>query len=144
MDITQYLKYNNLEIHLIDLKKSISGWSLSTQKYVTKKIESIKPTKVNTYYILNGVKFYLNSEVLIRLNNNIESVFVSELYDKFQNGEDIFVLNYKLENVKIDTFEFIEKASVRNYCTFLNLSIEHNLYVPYSEYSILIKGALFI
>lgn len=145
MDINQYLKYNNLKVQLIELGNSVSGWSMSKQTYKTEKIISIKPFKVNTYYILNGVKFYINSEVLINDTQEIKSIFIKDLYDKFLNNEEIFILNYKLENIKIDTFEFIERASVRNYCTFLNLNLSENmLYVPYSEYSILIKGALFI
>ena len=82
---------------------------------------------------------------MIRDEDSIKSIFMNELYDRFLQNEEINILNYKLENVKINTFEFIERASVRNYCTFLNLSLSENmLYVPYSEYSILIKGVLFV
>lgn len=145
MDINQYLNYGNLKINLLELPKTISGWSMSKNKYKTEKVINITPTKVNTYYILNGIKFHIYTEVLIKINDTIDSIFVSDLYDKFLNNETIEVLNYKLENVRIDSFEFIERASVKNYCTFLNLKLSENtLYIPYSEYSILIKGLLFI
>jgi len=145
MDINQYLKYNNLKINLLELQNSVSGWSISKQRYKTEKIIKITPIKTNTYYIINGIKFHNLSELLIRDEDSIKSIFMNELYDRFLQNEEINILNYKLENVKINTFEFIERASVRNYCTFLNLSLSENmLYVPYSEYSILIKGVLFV
>ena len=133
MDITQYLKYNNLKINLLELQNSVSGWSISKQRYKTEKIIKITPIKTNTYYIINGIKFHNLSELLIRDEDSIKSIFMNELYDRF------------LQNEEINIFEFIERASVRNYCTFLNLSLSENmLYVPYSEYSILIKGVLFV
>jgi hypothetical protein len=145
MDITQYLKYNNIKVELLELSKIVSGWSLSKNTYKTEKIISITPIKVNTYYTINGIKFHINSELLTKINNNIESIFVEDLYNKFINNQETIILNYKFENIIIDKFEFVQKASVRNYCTFLDLNLSENmLYVPYSEYSILIKGALFI
>ena len=144
MDLTQYLKYNNLKINLMDLKKSISGWSYGITQYSTEKIISVTPFKTNTYYILNDIKFSITSQVLIKIDNDIQPILVSDLYDKFLNNEKIEILNYKLENILINKIEFIEKASFKNYCTFLNLKLTSDvLYVPYSEYSILIKGVLF-
>lgn len=145
MDINQYLKYNNLKVNLLELSNSISGWSISKRKYKTEKIIKITPIKTNSYYIINGINFYNLSELLINDNDEIQSIFINDLYNKFLQNEETYILNYKLENIKINTFEFIERASVRNYCTFINLTLsETMLYVPYSEYSILIKGVLFI
>jgi hypothetical protein len=68
MDITNILSYNNLRISILDMasNNSISGWSLNKKKYTTEKIISCTPTKVDTYYIVNGIRFHINAEVLIR------------------------------------------------------------------------------
>jgi hypothetical protein len=147
MDISNTLTYNNLIIPILDINSnnSISGWSISKKKYTTEKIISTTPNKVNTYYIVNGIKFHINSELLIRINDVIESVFVKDLYDDFINNKAISVLNYQLEDVLITDFRFEEMVSVRNRCTFLNVIVYGNsIYLPYSEYSILIRGALFV
>ena len=61
------------------------------------------------------------------------------------NNKAISVLNYQLEDVLITDFRFEEMVSVRNRCTFLNVIVYGNgIYLPYSEYSILIRGALFV
>jgi hypothetical protein len=147
MDITNILNYNNLTISILDIpsNNSISGWSILKKKYSTEKIISVTPTKVNTYYILNGIKFHVSSEVLIKVNGDIQSVFVKDLYDEFINNKAISILNYQLEDILITDFIFEERTSVRNNCTFLNIIVYGNgIYLPYSEYSILIRGALFV
>jgi hypothetical protein len=147
MDITNILTYNNLSVPVFDIasNNSISGWSISKKSYTTEKIISVKSTKVDTYYILNGIKFHTNSEVLIKVNGEIKSMFVKNLYEEFVNNKVVSILNYKLEDVLVNDFQFEEKASVRNRCIFLNVNVYGNtIYLPYSEYSILIRGALFV
>jgi hypothetical protein len=147
MDITNILTYNNLSVPIFDIasNKSISGWSISKKNYTTEKIISVKSTKVDTYYILNGIKFHTNSEVLIKVDGEIKSMFVKNLYEEFVNNKVVSILNYKLEDVLVNDFQFEERASVRNRCIFLNVNVYGNTtYLPYSEYSILIRGALFV
>jgi hypothetical protein len=147
MDITNILTYDNLSISILDIasNNTISGWSLNKKKYTTEKIISCNPTKVDTYYIVNGIKFYINAEVLIKVDDEIKSAFVKDLYDEFINNKTISVLNYQLEDVLITDFIFEERTSVKNRCTFLNVIVYGNtIYLPYSKYSILIRGALFI
>jgi hypothetical protein len=147
MDISNTLTYNNLIIPILDINSnnSISGWSLNKKKYTTEKIISCNLTKMDTYYIINGIKFHINAEVLIKVDDEIKSVFVKDLYDEFINNKIVSVLNYQLEDVLITDFTFEERTSVRNRCTFLNIIVYGNtIYLPYSKYSILIRGALFI
>ena len=147
MDITNTLTYNNLTIPILDINynKSISGWSLNKKKYTTEKIISYNQTKVDTYYIVNGIKFHINAEVLIKVDDEIHSIFLKDLYDEFINDKAVSILNYRLEDVLITDFIFEERTSVRNRSTFLNVIVYgNNVYLPYSEYSILIRGALFI
>jgi hypothetical protein len=147
MDITNILTYNNLSVPIFDIasNNSISGWSISKKNYTTEKIISVKSTKVDTYYILNGIKFHTNSEVLIKVDGEIKSMFVKNLYEEFVNNKVVSILNYKLEDVLINDFQFEERASVRNRCIFLNINVYGNtIYLPYSEYSILIRGTLFV
>lgn len=147
MDITNILTYNNLIVPIFDIasNNSISGWSISKKNYTTEKITSIKSNKVDTYYILNGIKFHTNSEVLIRVDGEIKNMFVKNLYEDFVNNKVVSILNYKLEDVLINDFQFEERASVRNRCMFLSVNVYGNtIYLPYSKYSILIRGALFI
>jgi hypothetical protein len=147
MDITNTLTYNNLTIPILDINynKSISGWSLNKKKYTTEKIISYNQTKVDTYYIVNGIKFHINAEVLIKVDDEIHSIFLKDLYDEFINDKAVSILNYRLEDVLITDFIFEERASVRNRCMFLSVNVYGNtIYLPYSEYSILIRGALFV
>ena len=147
MDISNILTYNNLTIPILDINSNncISGWSLNKKKYTTEKIISCIPTKVDTYYIVNGIKFHINSEVLIKVDGEIQSIFLKDVYDEFINNKAVSVLNYQLEDVLITDFIFEERTSVRNRCIFLNVNVNgNNVYLPYSEYSILIRGALFV
>jgi hypothetical protein len=147
MDITNILSYNNLRISILDIasNNSISGWSLNKKKYTTEKIISCTPTKVDTYYIVNGIRFHINAEVLIKVDGEIKNMFLKNLYEDFVNNKVVSILNYKLEDVLITDFIFEERASVRNRCMFLSVNVYGNtIYLPYSEYSILIRGALFV
>lgn len=147
MDITNTLNYNDLSIPILDISSnsSISGWSTFKKKYTTEKIVSSNLIKVDTYYIVNGIKFHANSEVLIKVDGEIKSAVVKDLYDEFMNNKIVSVLNYQLGDVLITDFKFEERTSVRNRCAFLNVIVNGNaIYLPYSEYSILIRGALFV
>jgi hypothetical protein len=147
MDITNTLTYNDLTIPILDINynNSISGWSLNKKKYITEKIISYNQTKVDTYYIVNGIKFHINAEVLIKVDDEIHSIFLKDLYDEFINNKAVSILDYQLKDVLITDFIFEERTSVRNRCTFLNVIVYgNNVYLPYSEYSILIRGALFV
>lgn len=147
MDITNILTYNNLSFSILDIvsNSAISGWSMFKKNYTTEKIISVTPNKVDTYYILNGINFHISSEVLTKVNDEIKSVLVKDLYDEFINNKILYILNYKLENVLITDLKFEKRVSVRNRCTFLNVNVYGNtIYLPYSKYSILIRGLLII
>ncbi len=89
MDITNTLNYNDLSIPILDISSnsSISGWSTFKKKYTTEKIISSNLIKVDTYYIVNGIKFHTNSEVLIKVDGEIQSIFLKDLYDEFINNK---------------------------------------------------------
>lgn len=148
MDITNILKYNNLKISILESlsKTSISGWSISKNNYKTEKILKKEVVKTREYYILNNNKFHINSILLIKDNEeNIIEIKIYELYEKFLNGESIDILDYNLNKLKINNFEYIEKSSFKDTIGFIQLELsQHQLFVPYSESAILIKGMLTI
>lgn len=148
MDITNLLKYNNLTISILEAisKTSISGWSLGKLSYKNEKILKKETIKVREYYILNGIKFHKDSTLLIKdETNNIIEVRISELYEQFLNSEFVKILDYNLNKIQIIEFEYIEKAAFKDTTTFLKLELsQHQLFVPYSESAILIRGMLSI
>ena len=148
MDITNLLKYNNLTISILESinKTSISGWSLGKLSYKNEKILKKETIKVREYYILNGIKFHIESTLLIKDNEeNIVEIKIYDLYQKFINEESIEILNYNLNKIQIIEFEYIEKSAFKDTTTFLKLELsQHQLFVPYSESAILIRGMLSI
>ena len=70
MDITNILKYNNLTISILEAlsKTSISGWSIDKINYKTEKIIKKEVVKTREYYILNDIKFHIESTLLIKDN----------------------------------------------------------------------------
>jgi hypothetical protein len=148
MDITNVLKYNNLNISILESinKTSISGWSLGKLGYKNEKILKKETIKVREYYILNGIKFHIDSTLLVKNETNtIIEIRISELYKQFLNEEIIEILNYNLNKIKVIEFEYIEKSAFKDTTTFLKLELsQHQLFVPYSESAILIRGMLTI
>ena len=77
--------------------------------------------------------------------NNIIEVRISELYEQFLNSESIKILDYNLNKIQIIEFEYIKKSAFKDTTTFLKLELsQHQLFVPYSESAILIRGMLSI
>jgi hypothetical protein len=148
MDITNILKYNNLNISILESigKNSISGWSLGKLSYKNEKILKKETIKLREYYILNGIKFHTDSTLLIKDDENIIiEIKISELYKKFLNNESIEILDYNLNKIQIIEFEYIKKSAFKDTTTFLKLELsQHQLFVPYSELAILIRGMLSI
>jgi hypothetical protein len=148
MDITNILKYNNLTISILEAlsKTSISGWSIDKINYKTEKIIKKEIVKTREYYILNGIKFHIESTLLIKYNEeNIFEIKIYELYQKFINEESIEILDYNLNKIQIIEFEYIEKSSFKDTTSFVKLELsQHQLFVPYSESAILIRGMLSI
>ena len=148
MDITNILKYNNLNISILESinKTSISGWSLGKLLYKNEKILKKETIKVREYYILNGIKFHKDSTLLIKDESDIIiELRILELYNRFLNEEMIEILNYNLNKIKVIRFEYIEKSAFKDTTTFLKLELsQHQLFVPYSESAILIRGMLSI
>jgi hypothetical protein len=148
MDITNILKYNNLNISILESinKTSISGWSLGKLSYKNEKILKKETIKVREYYILNGIKFHKDSTLLIKDESDIIiELRILELYNRFLNEEIIEILNYNLDKIKVIQFEYIEKSAFKDTTTFLKLELsQHQLFVPYSESAILIRGMLSI
>lgn len=148
MDITNILKYNNLNISILESinKTSISGWSLGKLSYKNEKILKKETIKVREYYILNGIKFHKDSTLLIKDESDIIiELRILELYKRFLNEEIIEILNYNLNKIKVIQFEYIEKSAFKDRTTFLKLELsQHQLFVPYSESAILIRGMLSI
>jgi hypothetical protein len=148
MDITNILKYNNLNISILESinKTSISGWSLGKLSYKNEKILKKETIKVREYYILNGIKFHKDSTLLIKDESDIIiELRILELYKRFLNEEIIEILNYNLNKIKVIQFEYIEKSAFKDTTTFLKLELsQHQLFVPYSESAILIRGMLSI
>ena len=126
MDITNILKYNNLTISILEAlsKTSISGWSIDKINYKTEKIIKKEVIKTREYYILNGIKIH-------------------NLYEKFLNEKSVEILNYNLNKIQIIEFEYIEKSAFKDTTSFVKLKLsQHQLFVPYSESAILIRGML--
>jgi hypothetical protein len=148
MDITNILKYNNLNISILESinKTSISGWSLGKLSYKNEKILKKETIKVREYYILNGIKFHKDSTLLIKDESDIIiELRILELYNRFLNEEIIEILNYNLDKIKVIQFEYIEKSAFKDTTTFLKLELsQHQLFIPYSESAILIRGMLSI
>ena len=148
MDITNVLKYNDLSIPIEECinKNFISGWSLGKLNYKTEKILKKETTKFREYYILNGIKFHKDSILLIKDDSNTIIEFrISELYAKFINNEIVEILNYNLNKIQINEMVYIEKSAFKDRATFLTFQLSHfQLFVPYSELAILIRGMLTI
>ena len=146
MDITNILKYNNLKISILEnlSKSSISGWSISKNNYKTEKIIKKGVIKTREYYILNNIKFHINSTLLMMDDEkNILEIKAYELYEKFLNKEFIEILDYNLNEIKVTNFEYIEKSAFKDTAAFVNLELsQHQLFVPYSESAILIRGMI--
>ena len=146
MDITNILKYNNLTIPIEEYinKNSITGWSLGNLNYKTERILKKETTKFREYYILNGIKFHKDSILLIKdISNTIIESRISELYAKFINNENVEILDYNLNKIQINKLVYIEKSAFKDRATFLTLQLSHfQLFVPYSESAILIRGML--
>ena len=148
MDITNVIKYNNFTINILEAvnKTSISGWSIYKKNYKTEKIIKQKAIKTREYYILNDIKFHKDSILLIKnLEENIVEILISELYERFLNQEHIEILDYNLNKIQIIKFEYIEKSAFKDTTTFVKLELsQHQLFIPYSESAILIRGMLSI
>jgi hypothetical protein len=148
MDITNILKYNNLTISILESlsKTSISGWSIDKINYKTEKIIKKEIVKAREYYILNGIKFHIDSTILTKdSEEDIVEIKIYELYQKFINKESIEILDYNLNKIQIIEFEYIEKSSFKDTTSFVKLELsQHQLFVPYSESAILIRGMLSI
>lgn len=146
MDITNILKYNNLTISILETlsKSSISGWSISKNNYKTEKIIKKGVIKTREYYILNNIKFHINSTLLMMDDEkNILEIKAYELYEKFLNKEFIEILDYNLNEIKVTNFEYIEKSAFKDTAAFVDLELsQHQLFVPYSESAILIRGMI--
>jgi hypothetical protein len=146
MDITNILKYNNLTIPILESinKTSISGWSTGKVGYKTERILSKQTIKLREYFILNDIKFHKDSTLLIKDGtNNIIEIRISELYEQFLNNEFVQILDYNLNKIEITNFTYIEKSAFKDRTTFVNLELSHHqLFVPYSESAILIRGML--
>lgn len=146
MDITNILKYNNLTIPIEECvtKNSISGWSLGKLNYKNEKILKRETTKFREYYILNGIKFHKDSILLIKDDfDTIIEFRISELHTKFINNEIVEILDYNLNKIQINEIVYIEKSAFKDRVTFLTLQLSHfQLFVPYSESAILIRGML--
>ena len=146
MDVTNVLKYNNLSIPIKESinKNFISGWSLGKLNYRTEKILKKETTKFREYYILNGIKFHKDSILLIKDDfNTIIEFRISELYAKFINNEIVEILDYNLNKIQINEMLYIEKCAFKDRATFLTFQLSHfQLFVPYSESAILIRGML--
>lgn len=148
MDITNILKYNNLSIPILENlnKNSISGWSFGKMSYKNEKILKKETIKVREYYILNGIKFHKDSTLLIKDESDIIiELRILELYKQFLNEETIEILDYNLNKIKVIQFEYIEKSAFKDTTIFVKLELsQHQLFVPYSESAILIRGMLSI
>jgi hypothetical protein len=146
MDITNILKYNNLTIPILESisKNSISGWSTGKLNYKTEKILGKEIIKLREYFILNDIKFHKDSNLLVRDEENIiNEIKIYELYKQFLNNESIQILDYNLNKIQITNFTYIEKSAFKDRTTFVNLELSHHqLFVPYSESAILIRGML--
>ena len=146
MNITNILKYNNLTISILEAlsKTSISGWSIDKINYKTEKIIKKEVIKTREYYILNGIKFHIDSTLLIKdSEENIIEIKIHNLYEKFLNEKSVEILNYNLNKIQIIEFEYIEKSAFKDTTSFVKLKLsQHQLFVPYSESAILIRGML--
>jgi hypothetical protein len=146
MDITNLLKYNNLTISILEAlsKTSISGWSIDKINYKTEKIIKKELIKTREYYILNGIKFHIDSTLLIKdSEENIIEIKIYNLYEKFLNKEFVEILDYNLNKIQIIEFEYIEKSAFKDTTSFVKFKLsQHQLFVPYSESAILIRGML--
>lgn len=146
MDITNILKYNNIITPILESinKNSISGWSIGKKKYKTERILKKEVIKTREYYIINNIKFHIDSILLTKTDEeNIIEIRIYDLYQKFLNKENIEILDYNFNKIKIIDFEYIEKSAFRDTTTFVKLELsQHELFVPYSQSAILIKGML--
>ena len=147
MEISEKIKYSkSIEKNIIDLKvnETLIGYYLTNNSFKTVNINKIEAFKSPNYYLLNGIKFYISSILLYKDNKIIKEISIFDLNEKIKLGNDIKILNLYLEEIEIESLEYLEMPKTK-YGNFINVHCDNfSVFVPYSEKQILIKDTLFM
>lgn len=95
----------------------------------------------NDNYLINGISFFKEDCVLHKdsIKNTIHTERVSELYNLFKNGTEIFLLKSDGTFDKIETFEYYQTKNVSKYTKHVHFYFGRQMFVFYSENQYLIK-----
>jgi hypothetical protein len=147
MEINEKIKYNkSIEQNILDLKigNNLNGYCLFENSFKTVSINKIFPLKCASYYLLNGIKFHINSILLYKDNKIIKEIDIIEIYNQYKLGNQIKILNMYFEEIEIENLEYLEMPKTK-YGEFLNIYFDNcSIFVPYTENQILIKGTLIV
>jgi hypothetical protein len=149
MNLFENIKYNELIIkNIIDLRpkaNSLTGYCLTEQKYKTATIEFTKVLKEPKYYKIDGIIFHPDSYVLYKNESDeILEIRINELYTQIKDGNNIKILDYKLNEIEISNIEYINMPTTKA-GHFLDIKCYNtSVYVPYTEKQILIRDTIYV
>lgn len=95
----------------------------------------------NDNFLINGISFFKEDCVVHKdsIKNTIHTERISELYNLFKNGTEIFLLKSDGTFDKIETFEYVEIKNASKYIKNIHFYFGRQMFLFYSKKQYLIK-----
>jgi hypothetical protein len=95
----------------------------------------------NDNFLINGISFFKEDCIVHKdsVKNTIHTERVSELYNLFKSGVELFLLKSDDTFDKIETFEYYEIKNASKFIKHIHFYFGRQMFVFYSEKQYLIK-----